>query len=485
MAISRRDFLYGSTAALLSSSLSGQLAQAAGQGKKVLVIGGGAAGLCAGYELRKAGCEVTVFEQRPIPGGRMMTIREPFADGQVAEAGAMVLGTKIIEDYVSEFSLPTVAADLTTMRSAPFFLRGQYIDADENGSYSWPLDVNEDEQGLSRGALLSKYWYGATADTRSAHRFADFPFKALHEMDQLSFADFLRRQGATEAAIEIMTIGYFDQVGDGPESYSALSALTDVIAFNSLEINIPAFQIVGGNDLLPKSFADRLGDAVRFDSPVRAIEQTGNGVKLSVHGPDGQYDVSGDYVICAAPLHALRDIDMPANLPGWRRDAFEKIEPTSITRTFLQFKERFWEKAGRSPAARTDLPIQGVFPTASQQPGSRGILESFTGGAKARVFNDMSDDAAIELVLTEMSKVHPEARDSFEVGAVVRWDKEPGLHGCQAYFKPGQLHRYFPRLAEPEGRVYFAGDHVGGLPGYTFSALLSAQKAVLDIVEAA
>ena len=39
--------------------------------KRVVVVGAGIAGLTAGYELKKAGFEVTVLEAKDIPGGRM------------------------------------------------------------------------------------------------------------------------------------------------------------------------------------------------------------------------------------------------------------------------------------------------------------------------------------------------------------------------------------------------------------------------------
>src|SRR5436190_2456188 len=39
--------------------------------KRVAVVGAGIAGLTAGYELQKAGFEVTVLEAKDIPGGRM------------------------------------------------------------------------------------------------------------------------------------------------------------------------------------------------------------------------------------------------------------------------------------------------------------------------------------------------------------------------------------------------------------------------------
>src|SRR5688500_2226008 len=62
----------------------------AGRGpKKVLIIGAGRAGPAAGYELTRAGHDVTLFEASERPGGRVHTLRQPFADGLHAEAGAL------------------------------------------------------------------------------------------------------------------------------------------------------------------------------------------------------------------------------------------------------------------------------------------------------------------------------------------------------------------------------------------------------------
>src|SRR3954468_17508930 len=47
------------------------------------------AGLVAADELLRAGHEVTVVEGQHRAGGRVLTLREPFAPGLWAEAGAM------------------------------------------------------------------------------------------------------------------------------------------------------------------------------------------------------------------------------------------------------------------------------------------------------------------------------------------------------------------------------------------------------------
>ena len=53
----------------------------------VAIIGGGVSGLCAGYELMRAGCTVTVFEQASQVGGRCAS--HMFLDGDIAEMGSM------------------------------------------------------------------------------------------------------------------------------------------------------------------------------------------------------------------------------------------------------------------------------------------------------------------------------------------------------------------------------------------------------------
>src|SRR3954451_13162197 len=52
-----------------------ELPRSSGDGRSVVILGGGIAGLVSGYELRKAGYRVTVLEARNRIGGRVWTIR--------------------------------------------------------------------------------------------------------------------------------------------------------------------------------------------------------------------------------------------------------------------------------------------------------------------------------------------------------------------------------------------------------------------------
>lgn len=115
MAISRRQFLRRSAIAVAGAGLNqSQLSGAvrtivlSGPARKVLILGAGMAGLVAAHELTKLGHDVTVFEARTRPGGRVHTLREPFSDGLFAEEGAARIPENhdLTHKYVKEFALP-------------------------------------------------------------------------------------------------------------------------------------------------------------------------------------------------------------------------------------------------------------------------------------------------------------------------------------------------------------------------------------------
>src|SRR5512132_717485 len=110
--LNRRQFLKRSAAAAAAVSLARGTALGAitvgPAPKKILIIGAGMAGLCAGYELTQLGHDVTILEARTRPGGRVHTLREPFSDGLYAEAGAARIPDNhdLTLKYVKLFDVP-------------------------------------------------------------------------------------------------------------------------------------------------------------------------------------------------------------------------------------------------------------------------------------------------------------------------------------------------------------------------------------------
>lgn len=105
----RREFirqsLFTGAGALLGARYA--LPQQPGDGRKVLVVGAGLAGLVAAYELSKLRYDVTVIEAQDRVGGRVQTVRD-FEGGAYAEAGAGRIRAEhdITHRCVKEFGLP-------------------------------------------------------------------------------------------------------------------------------------------------------------------------------------------------------------------------------------------------------------------------------------------------------------------------------------------------------------------------------------------
>ena len=80
-----------------------------GRRQRVVVVGAGMAGLVAAYELVRAGHDVEILEAQGRIGGRVLTLREPFAPGLHAEAGAMRIPRShdLTLAYIEKFALPT------------------------------------------------------------------------------------------------------------------------------------------------------------------------------------------------------------------------------------------------------------------------------------------------------------------------------------------------------------------------------------------
>ena len=87
-----------------------------GEKQRVTVIGAGAAGLTAAYQLRLAGHDVVVLEARTRPGGRVLSLRGHFADGLHAEAGALFMPLE--HEYLMKYiALTGLAGELQPIPS--------------------------------------------------------------------------------------------------------------------------------------------------------------------------------------------------------------------------------------------------------------------------------------------------------------------------------------------------------------------------------
>ena len=94
--ISRRRFLASTAAATVLASCR-TIAPAAKE-PDVIIAGAGIAGLTAGYRLARAGVAVRIYDGQYRTGGRMLSLRKFFPDGQVASNVSALTGGSAADD---------------------------------------------------------------------------------------------------------------------------------------------------------------------------------------------------------------------------------------------------------------------------------------------------------------------------------------------------------------------------------------------------
>lgn len=269
--------------------------------KKVIVIGAGLAGLSAAFELTQTGHDVTVLEARTRSCGRVYTLRDPFSDGIYAEAGAFSFSDAhdLTLKYARLFDLPIVPEESRDLASI-VSIKGKRIKAKRGEKIQWPLNLTPEEERLGFAGVWTKYVESVLPEIGKAPA-QDLPLASLKKYDQMTFSQFLRRQGLSPDAVAVLRLGYLDFFGDGIDAISALQLLRDT----ALQTGKKWYMIKGGNDLLPRAFAHRLADKIHHGTPVVKIEHDARGVRVVFLQFDTPQKVTADYVICAIPFSTL------------------------------------------------------------------------------------------------------------------------------------------------------------------------------------
>ena len=441
-------------------------------GRHILILGAGAAGLAAALKLREMGHEVTILEARTRPGGRIHTLREPFSDGLYAEAGAGRIPAThdLTLAYVKRFKLeldpfwPQSGAEVYLWRGA----RQAVPRGGEPDLYRLRVEFTPRERKVGFGGLSKLYVDRVLEEIRSLPK-AGWPFPGFDRYKDISFGEFLRRQGASSDAILYLSQGFEDD--------SLLDFAHDTIS------HVPTmWKIRGGNDLLPRAMARSLREHIRYGAEIRRIEQSPGGVRVTFVAGGAPHVASADRVICTIPFPVLRDIDV---LPAWsdrKAAAIRNLYLSPVTRVFVQTKTRSWERKGLNGFATVDQPMELWSPT-HNQPGTRGILMSYMYERMARDYSAKTPQVRIDRTIELFERVHPGVREDFETAATWSWSDEPYSRGAFTTVRAGE----FPQLAHvatPEGRVHFAGEHASPWLGWIQGALHSGLRAANEVNEA-
>jgi monoamine oxidase len=465
--------------------------------RTVLIVGAGAAGLTAAFELLRAGHEPLILEASHRAGGRLYTMREAFSAGLYGEAGSM---------RIPEVHRTTLyyTRELFGLRTRPF----PNVDVNERGFY------------FLQGKLFP--WWQVRDDAAfAAHR--------VRRRWEASFAPIRRRldRAAVEGCLyetwrelvgEYRDVSLRDFLVGGPQAWPpadlqlfglvglGLGGYDSILGIAFVELMRLFYcgwerdhvEIVGGCDQLAQKFlttpppgcGGTLAERTRFGAEAVRIEQSEQGVTVCWRGSAGTGKAQGDYLILTPPFPVLAtsvEVDPPFSL-GKRR-AIQSLHYLAAAKVFLQSRERFWEPpaAGDPPLAGstiTDLLLRAAYFPAEPFPGTPRslILASYTWEEDAERWYGLAPGERLAVAARQLGEIFPAFRDQCESGASIAWHQEPFARGAFALFTPGQMDLY-EDIVRPEGRIRIAGEHASFAHGWVEGAVQSGLRAALQITE--
>jgi monoamine oxidase len=449
--------------------------------RRVVIVGGGIAGLVAAYELKRSGLEPIVLEAQNRVGGRIYTLRD-FAPGLYAEAGAMRIPRThdLTLEYCRRFDLP-LRPFTTGNPKGLVYVGGLRVTIEEatRDPTRLPYDLAEHERGRSCDEL----WEEVIRELRERidREGADGWDALAREYDQYSLYEFLQLRGWSEGAIEYYAVMNFLEA-------DLHNACLEVLREDLGRAYVDMQEIAGGMDRLPQALFRELQQEVRLGAQVHAIDQDADSVTVYYKTEAGRFSVTGDYAICTLPFSVLRSVEILQPFSRGKQKAIRQLNYAASTKIVFQVRRRFWEADDGiyGGATVTDLPIRRLnYPTTDPATERGVLLASYTWSQDALQWGAMDEETRLEEALEDVARIHPQIRDEYEAGTSHAWYGDRWARGAFALFEPGQQSELHDDIVRPEGRVHFAGEHCSLYHAWIQGSIESALRATREIEAAA
>ena len=487
-----------------------------GKGVKIVVLGGGIAGLVAAYELHALGYDCTVLEARERPGGRNWTVR---GGDKVSFLDGATQSCSWDPGHYQNFGPARLPSIHSTMLG---YCRKLGVELQVEVNMSTSAYLQNDKGNGGKPMVMRR----AVNDTRG--HVSELLSKSIHQgaLDQdLSKDDrdrmlsFLRVYGPLDTAGKYIgsdRAGYERQAGAGDET----GVLSEPIDMHTLldenfwqgmlfdqqfDMQATMFQPVGGMDRIPYAFAKALGEIVQYGSPVTEIRKTSTGVSVGYKKSGEAKKIDADYCICAMPLTILRSTANDFSAPY--KKVIEECTYASAYKIAWESR-RFWEQdfniygglefvnVGCSPIW---FPSAGMF-------SDRGVVVSGYSDERNSPFGKLTMEEKIAESRKSIERLHPGHGKELERPMYVSWgniaynegswirtygpgeDRSPGVsltmqtgQAKSPAVARTQTNPGYETLIEPDGPIIFAGDHVSHVVAWQEGAALSALRAVQQV----
>jgi monoamine oxidase len=506
--ISRRDFL-GKGAMLAGTTYPAMLAlgllksapahafnlEGSGNGKKVIILGAGLAGMTCAYELTKLGYQCKILEARLRTGGRCWSIRNGatnteadkstatanFDSGLYFNAGPSRIPHhhQLTLHYCKELGVPIQVYN-NVNENTYYYAEGKGLLSNKKIR---TREVHNDVRGYMTEMLAKSIDHG-NLDT------------ALSKEDAQKVIEYLMAEGGLDVDKLYKASarrGYIESPGAGSKSGKIAdpNKLADIIesglmdpdfynvAEYTYELQGTMFQAVGGMDQIAKALEKKVTPMLTMGAEVTHITNVADGVKIVYKDGLGEHGINGDMCICTLPLPVLSNVNH--NFSSDVSRAIDFIGYMKTGKIGLQFKRRFWEEDESiyGGITHTNNDLTQIFYPSYDYLDKKGILIGYYNfNEKAERVGNLSYADREKLALEKGRLIHPQYDKDFERSFSVSWHKTKFNMGGWAVYSNETRRDYYPALLKPDANVYFAGEHLTYLNAWMAGAFESARSVV-------
>ena len=415
---------------------------------KVIVIGGGAAGLGAAWTLKQRGVDVVLLEADARAGGRLGGDR---VDGFSLDQGADFFCSSydVALRMCKELQIPLLHSDM----NLGWYRNGRWVRS------SPPLHAISNLPKLWRLGLLSPGFIRLVRDVKAQSEHLNFASdnRIVELEDEENFGDFLQNAGVSEA-LRITLRGFLEMTMGHIETSSAayMKVYLAEMLLKADQIQVPE----KGLGALMHALVDACGDVVRLSTPVRKVVIR-DGRATGVLTDEGHLDA--DAVICAIP--ATKVAGVVPDLPLWGRQALDKVTYSCGVRLVIGLDHpplpAGWHGA-LYPEDDTPLLLDRSINLPACVPPGKSTLDLLVGRDRARALLPM-DDAEIKRQLLRDARRNPPPGARLPgdneglFSRVYRWEEavcmaQPGMFRAMAALRG--------RLKQDLKNLFLAGDYM-------------------------
>lgn len=451
--------------------------------KHIVIVGAGMAGLVAGSLLKESGHNITILEANDRIGGRVYTMRSPFSKGLFFNAGPMRIPHvhALTLSYIKKFNLPL---NVFINRNPMDLLYANGIKArlemyEQNpGILNFPVQPNE------RGKSAEELLLGALQP------FIDFinkdPVRNWAVLER-----HYRKYSFGFVLNSYFSVGAIDMIGVllDLEAFMGMSFTEVLRELIILTLGGTYYEISGGMDRLPKAFLPQLKNDIHLHQKMTGIIQGTNSVtiQLTHQQTNEQSSITGDIAIVTIPYSVMRFVKVEPfhSFSYFKRRAIRELNYMAATKIAIEFKSRFWERAGQMGGKTiTDQPIRFTY-LPSHGIGTSGpaiLIASYTWADEAHIWDSQPEELRIHYALRNLTDIYGDiVYSEFVAGASYSWALDPYASGGFSFFEPGQETELFPGTISPEGRVHFAGEHTSKTRTWIQGAIESGIRVAYEV----